>query len=203
MMSAYSSAMPGTGRRLLSLTSKALRNASRGRGSIVTMMVSSMSLTRPNSSPGPTMRTGSSTGSASSVEPHRVPAGLEVGLEAHVNVAVADAGDHVAVLSDLDRPEHRRGTDANPDRRVLAGVRGGWCQQHARQHPDPTVGAVPDVQHCPGGPSKAAATVDHRVQSRLGASRAVRSGDCRSWGSLRASLRTRQPIAMLRGDRRR
>jgi hypothetical protein len=72
MMSAYSPAMPGTGRRLLSLTRKALRKASRGRGSIVTMMVSSMSLTRPNASPGPTMRTGSSTGSASSVESRTV-----------------------------------------------------------------------------------------------------------------------------------
>ena len=67
-MAAYSSAIPGTGWRALSFTSSALRRAISGRGSIVTITVSSTSLTSPTPGPGATMRTGASTGFASSVE---------------------------------------------------------------------------------------------------------------------------------------
>ena len=49
-----SAAIPGTGRRTVSWRTKVFQAASRGRGSAVTMTVSSMSLTRPSAWSAPT-----------------------------------------------------------------------------------------------------------------------------------------------------
>ena len=59
--------MPGTALRACSSRTNVFQAASSGRGSAVTMTVSSMSETTPKLTAGSTIRTGASTGSAPSV----------------------------------------------------------------------------------------------------------------------------------------
>lgn len=78
--------MPGTGCRACSFTTNEFHAASSGRGSAVTMTVSSTSDTMPNVTSGPTTNTRVSTGSPPSTDISSVcqPAGSFAGISASI-----------------------------------------------------------------------------------------------------------------------
>ena len=91
--------MPGVGMRACSSSTKVFQNATNGRGSAVTMTVSSTSEMMPKSTSGPTIQIGASTGSAPSVLQRRlVPAGGERDRDARVDHAAA-VGEHLDALA--------------------------------------------------------------------------------------------------------
>ena len=63
-MRSYSTAMPGVGVRACSFSTNVFQAASSGRGSAVTMTVSSMSETTPKGAAGSRTNTGASTAGA-------------------------------------------------------------------------------------------------------------------------------------------
>ena len=87
--------MPGVGMRACSSSTNVFQNASNGRGSAVTMTVSSTSEMMPKSTPVPTIQIGASTGSAPSVcSVASMPAGSQRDRDARVDYAAA-VGEHL------------------------------------------------------------------------------------------------------------
>ena len=81
-----STAIPGTGWRACSFTTKEFHAASRGRGRAVTITVSSTSETTPKRTSDPTMNTRVSTGSLPSTDIDSVchPAGSRAGMSVSI-----------------------------------------------------------------------------------------------------------------------